>query len=362
MMNLSRLVLSTSLLVGLAAGAVAKEESKFLSIGSAAPKLDVSAWAKGTPVTAFNPGQVYVVEFWATWCGPCKTSIPHITEMAKKFGPKVNFIGVSVWERGNDIPGMVKKFVDEMGAKMDYNIALDNGMAMAETWMQAARQNGIPAAFIVNQKGQIAWIGHPMDNLDKTLEKVIAGKYDIKAAKAKFDAEMEAQAAMDKAMVELNEATKMYNAGKTAEAEAAWAKTEREHPELAVNVLMAKMQTYSVKRPVRAKMMAASALKSGDEAKIGMMASFAQNQMRRNPKDSRLAEYIGDEVSKLSVKDPYVYYMIAEVAALSGKKTVAIERISKGIALLEADKEAPEDFKKFMNDALARYNKMAGQP
>ncbi len=361
-MKISRLVLGTTLTMGLIVGAFAKEEAAALSIGSPAPKLNVSAWAKGTPVKGFDNGQVYVVEFWATWCGPCKTSIPHITEMAKKFGSKVNFIGVSVWERGDDIPGMVKKFVDEMGAKMDYNIALDNGDAMAETWMTAARQNGIPAAFIVNQKGQIAWIGHPMDNMDKTLEKVVDGKYDMKSAKAKFDAEIAAEAKMQEAMAKVSAATKLYNSGKTAEAEAAWAKTEQDHPELSVNVMMAKMQTYAVKRPVRAKIMATTVIRSGDEAKIGAMASFAQGQVRRNPKDTRLATYIADEISKLTLKDPYVYYMIAEVAAQSGKKTTAVERISKGIAMLENDKDAPEDFKKFMNDALARYNKMAGQP
>jgi thiol-disulfide isomerase/thioredoxin len=61
------------------------------------PPLKVAKWIKGKPVQRFEPGKVYVVEFWATWCGPCRRSIPHLTELAKKFKGKVTFIGVSIW-------------------------------------------------------------------------------------------------------------------------------------------------------------------------------------------------------------------------------------------------------------------------
>ena len=139
-----------------------------LGVGDAAPKLNVKSFVKGEPVSAFEPGKNYVVEFWATWCGPCKTSIPHLTELQKK-NPGVTFIGVSIWE---DDQEQVKPFVDEMGDKMAYRVAVDSipdkekadEGAMAKTWMTAADQNGIPTAFIVNKEGKIAWIGHPMDD------------------------------------------------------------------------------------------------------------------------------------------------------------------------------------------------------
>jgi thiol-disulfide isomerase/thioredoxin len=146
---------------------------------------------KGTPVATFVKGKVYVVEFWATWCGPCRQSIPHLSEMAKTFAGKATFVGMSVWERGDSpakLETNVDAFVKDMGDKMAYNVARDTADAfMANAWMKAAAQNGIPAAFIVNTEGQIAWIGHPMYGLDKALASVVAGTYDMAAAKVEAE-------------------------------------------------------------------------------------------------------------------------------------------------------------------------------
>src|SRR6476469_6962935 len=89
-----------------------------LTITDPAPSIIVSKWVKGEPVKEFEKGKIYVVEFWATWCGPCKATIPHLTEMAHKY-KDVTFIGTSVWEHSDSD---VEPFVKEMGDKMDYHI------------------------------------------------------------------------------------------------------------------------------------------------------------------------------------------------------------------------------------------------
>ena len=157
-----------------------------LKVGDPAPKLKVKSFVKGEPVKEFDAGKNYVVEFWATWCGPCKTSIPHLTKLQEKH-PDVPFIGVSVFE--ND-PAAVEPFVKEMGDKMAYRVAMDDVAegkgrgdgTMAKTWMEASGQAGIPTAFVINKEGKIAWIGHPME-LERPLDLIIAGTYDPKKEK-----------------------------------------------------------------------------------------------------------------------------------------------------------------------------------
>lgn len=154
-----------------------------LKIGDLAPELKVT-WLKGTPVQSFEKDMLYVVEFWATWCGPCKAAMPHLSELAKQYEGKVNFIGVDIWEKGSDkklyetYKPALMEFIAGMGEKMAYNIAMDNNdQHMGNNWMKSAGQYGIPSTFLIKE-GKIIWIGHPLA-LDSTLVKVIGGTFNM---------------------------------------------------------------------------------------------------------------------------------------------------------------------------------------
>lgn len=165
-----------------------------LMVGDNAPKLEVAKWVKGGAVDSLQKGRIYVVEFWATWCGPCKASIPHLTELQKKFGDKATFIGVSSFE--NDWSG-VEPFVAKEGDQMDYHVAMDkidrptdrDGF-MAKNWMEAAHQPGIPTAFVIGKDGKIAWIGHPMA-MEEPLSQIIDGTFDEAAFSATYAAQIQ---------------------------------------------------------------------------------------------------------------------------------------------------------------------------
>jgi thiol-disulfide isomerase/thioredoxin len=167
--------------------AQAEENMPTLFPGEKAPALSIGSWIKGEPVTEFKKDHVYVVEFWATWCGPCIKNIPHLSELQKKYADKnLTIIGVSIDSDGEKV---VKEFVTEMDKKMEYTVALDkiekdSGLT-SEAWMSASMQNGIPTAYIVNQAGQIAWIGYPAE-LEVALEPVLTGKWDVTVAKNTF--------------------------------------------------------------------------------------------------------------------------------------------------------------------------------
>ncbi|MCB0827045.1 MAG: redoxin domain-containing protein [Armatimonadetes bacterium] len=197
--------LKNLMLMGLAVAAMsAASLASAFGVGDPAPALKTGDWVKGRKYDKFEKGKVYVVEFWATWCGPCKTSIPHLTEMAKA-NKDVKFLGVSVWEEGGPNKDGVQKFVKDMGATMDYNVAIDTTEnTMATTWMEAADQNGIPTAFIIKD-GMVAWIGHPME-MEEPLKQVKSKDFDITKAKEAANKEAEQMKKVEAVVGEMQEA------------------------------------------------------------------------------------------------------------------------------------------------------------
>jgi thiol-disulfide isomerase/thioredoxin len=170
-------------------------EAATLNVGDPAPKLEVSKWVQGDPVTELNSNTTYIVEFWATWCGPCRQSIPHLNETHLEFKDKnVIVIGVDIWEQET---AKVEPFVKNMGSNMTYRVAMDSVAegktsregAMAVSWMAASSARGIPTAFLINKEGIIAWIGSPSQLDAKLIGEVQAGTFDIKKAADQHRAE-----------------------------------------------------------------------------------------------------------------------------------------------------------------------------
>lgn len=158
--------------------------NSFKNIGDPPPPLRVQRWIKGIPVKSFEKGKIYVVEFWATWCGPCKTFMPHLSALAHQYKDRVTFVAIDVYEQKTTTIKQIKAVVDSMGNKMDFAVAIDDNNFMAHKWVDTACSTSIPSTFVVNAEGDVAWIGHPKD-LDEVLRKILTNTWDIKRALSK---------------------------------------------------------------------------------------------------------------------------------------------------------------------------------
>ncbi len=207
---------------GLSASTPAATAADLLTIGSEAPALDIEHWVqdgngKFKPVTKFEDGKVYVVEFWATWCGPCRMSMPHLAEVQTKFADK----GVQIVSISDEELPVVDKFLSnpvnrrgpapaKEGEKAEpktyreltsaYCLTTDPDRSCHEAYMTAAVQQGIPSCFIVGKDHKIEWIGHPM-NMDEPLEQILVGKWD----RNKFAEEFKPQQELDWILMQAQE-------------------------------------------------------------------------------------------------------------------------------------------------------------
>jgi thiol-disulfide isomerase/thioredoxin len=155
--------------------------SPAFNIGDTAPPLRLHAWLKGKPIQHFKKGSLYVVEFWATWCHPCKVAMPHLSALAREYKGRVSFIGVDIYEKTTTPLETIRFFVDSMGALMDYAVAVGDSDFMPAAWLDASGEKGIPKTFLVNAEGRVAWIGHPRD-LAEVLPRFVSNTWDVKAA------------------------------------------------------------------------------------------------------------------------------------------------------------------------------------
>lgn len=286
-------------------------------LGDPAAALTIKDWVKGKPVDVKDGKNIYVVEFWATWCGPCKTSIPHLTEMQTKFKDKgVVFIGIS------DEPAeKVKPFVEKMAEKMAYTVACDSDRKTSQGYMEAFGQGGIPTAFVVGKSGQVIWLGHPMADLEKTLEQIIAGKYDLSAAVKK-----------DEARANMDEYTKLSSSG------------DAKAQELGRKVL------------------------AGLPRDIDELANFAFGiaaNARNQHRDFALANEALDEAQKLTkAKDARIIGTRSIVLFESGKEEEGIKAAKEAVEVCTNDKDKPryQNYARVMEARLKQKKAKAEAP
>lgn len=166
----------------------AKKEKKAptLVIGSQAPPLNATTWYKGPEVRKYEPGKVYVVEFWATWCGSCVTMMPHLSALQDEYRDKgVTVVGFTSKALQNE-EDKVTEFVEKKAKKLRYTFAYENNGKTLDAFMKASGRESLPKSFVIDKAGKIAYIGAPW-HLDDVLPKVVAGTWNGKEDAARID-------------------------------------------------------------------------------------------------------------------------------------------------------------------------------
>jgi thiol-disulfide isomerase/thioredoxin len=152
-----------------------------LKVGDQAPAFGPLEWVKGSAVSFPKDfgKKVYIVEFWATWCVPCKISIPLLNELQQEYKGDLTIVSVTMPDPNNTL-SMVQQFVQQQGDGMDYTIAFDRSGTTHAAYMEAAGQLGIPFAFLVARDGRIAWQGSPLQpEMKYVLERLVADTFDL---------------------------------------------------------------------------------------------------------------------------------------------------------------------------------------
>jgi thiol-disulfide isomerase/thioredoxin/outer membrane lipoprotein-sorting protein len=186
-----------SLMEILSGGRATAEPGPHPLVGQAAPEVKLELLDGGElNLAAFKGKKVVILDFWATWCGPCVQAMPVIDKVAEKFKDQgVVLYAVNLQEE----PDEIKKFMEE--AKLKVAVALDKDGAVAGSY----RAEAIPQTVLIGKDGvvQVVKVGvspNLEESLIKDLEAILAGKdlaAETLAAKAKKD-EAPAKASEDK--------------------------------------------------------------------------------------------------------------------------------------------------------------------
>ncbi|HEY2511751.1 MAG TPA: TlpA disulfide reductase family protein [Polyangiaceae bacterium] len=131
-------------------GASSGEGGAHPLIGNPAPDFNASSLnGKGRPSVKASSGKVLIVDFWATWCEPCKKSFPKLQDLYTKFKTSgMDLIAVSE----DDENGGIKDFGNNFGAK--FPLVWDDGKAIAGKW----QPKSMPSTFIVDKKGVVRFV------------------------------------------------------------------------------------------------------------------------------------------------------------------------------------------------------------
>jgi thiol-disulfide isomerase/thioredoxin len=351
-----------------AAVAAATPQNATLKVGDSAPPLRVGEWVKGKPITALTPGKVYIVDFFASWCTPCYQTVPMLSEIGRQYRGRVEIIGVSVLEKGADIPKQVRNFVNRLGRQMDYAVGRDDGEGnMAKTWLAAGGQNTLPNTFIVDGNGRIVYIGHPQfRQFEETLAGLLAGSVTADTARAAESQKVGQQERDNNAQARIANAVKLLREDKKAEGFAALEKAAIDFPDsrgkIAGTHFLWLMRDDATLAKKYAEKYGETAKLPADAPALSQIAvMLTSHSVFEGAFDFPLAIKLLQKANDLKPNDPYLLDTLAGIVFQNGDAKQALTLQEKAIAsLAKSELRGNREFADLLAQHLAQYKAKAG--
>jgi len=134
--------------------------------GKPMPALDLSAWMNGEVKAADMKGKVVVLDFYATWCGPCMAAIPHNNELLKKYKEQgLVIVGICTSKRGQE-----KMAANAKEHDIQYPVARDASLKSETAW----QVHYYPTYAIVDRKGVVRALGIKPNHVEAVVKKLLA--------------------------------------------------------------------------------------------------------------------------------------------------------------------------------------------
>jgi thiol-disulfide isomerase/thioredoxin len=326
--------------LGLTAGSVPGADAPILKVGDPAPKLQTAKWLQGEPLGEFERGKVYVVAFWSSTGRPCRLVMPWLSDLQRQYKDKgLVVIGLNVWDSA---PEMAEAYLKELGEAIAFRIAVDateeNGRGkMAATWLAAAGQEAVPAAFLVDTQGRIAFIGHPQSLKDKLLKPVLDGSFEVKKAAEAYALALSNE---PKLQALLKDYQRCLKNGEPQQALPVLEEMDKLAPEdghAAIGALRFRMLMAQSDFKGAAKLAAQLSDAYPDEAILqNLLAWEMATNAGMAERDLDLIEKIARRANEAAKsKDPAILDTLARALFMKGNKAAAIELQEKAVKMAE---------------------------
>lgn len=166
---------STALLIMLTSIVELKSVSaqSAIKIGNDAPPINVTDWLKHKPISVELRNRMIVLEFWATWCGPCIQAVPHMNELQEKYDPNdVLFLSLT-YEHVDKVNRTLNRIPFSSAVATDSSRATQIAYGDGKTGLEA-----YPLSIVIDKENKIRWIGQPTELTHSVIDEIYETNFE----------------------------------------------------------------------------------------------------------------------------------------------------------------------------------------